>query len=298
MRQQHSRDSVGQAGATAGLRMRGCCPRPVSLRLRATRAGAALAGVVLAGMVLAGCTTTTTTTGAQASAPPKANNQDAASINVQLGLDYLQKNELALAQTKLTRALKQDSHSANVHGALGLLDERLGDAKGADREYRRALVLSQHAPLWLNDYAIYLCSHGRQAEGVRYFEEAAANPLYTTPWEAYTNAGVCLRGEHQNAAAMQRFTRALQLNPAFAEAVFEAASLQYAEQYQVEARQRIDAFLKNNRPTPALLLLGWQIARAQSDAVGQQRYALLLARDFPGSPQAQALELASRGGSG
>jgi type IV pilus assembly protein PilF len=262
-------------------------------------AGVVLSAAALAAVALAGCTTTTTTTSApQPTVSAKVNNQDAASINVQLGLDYLQKNQLALAQTKLTRALKEDSHSANVHGALGLLDERLGDAKGADREYRRALTLSQHAPLWVNDYAIYLCSHGRQAEGVRYFEEAAANPLYMTPWEAYTNAGVCLRGEHQNAAAMQLFTRALQLNPAFAEAVFEAASLQYAEQYQVEARQRIDGFLMNNRPTAALLLLGWQIARAQGDAVGQQRYALLLARDFPGSPQTQALELARRSGSG
>lgn len=287
MRQQHSRGGVGQACASA--RQRGGLH---------TRWASLISLATLAAMALPGCGSAPTVRASQTSAPPEVNNQDAAAINMQLGLDYLQKNELGLAQTKLTRALKEDSHSANVHGALGLLDERLGDAKGADREYRRALALSQHAPLWLNDYAIYLCSHGRQAEGVRYFEEAAANPLYATPWEAYTNAGVCLRGEHQNAAAMQRFTRALQLNPAFAEGVFEAASLEYAEQYQVEARTRIDTFLMNNRPTAALLLLGWQIARAQGDAVGQQRYALLLARDFPGSPQAQALELASRSGSG
>jgi type IV pilus assembly protein PilF len=257
-----------------------------------------IALAALMGAALPGCTTTTTRVPEAESAPQKINNSEAASINVQLGLDYLQKNELALAQTKLERALKEDSHSANVHGALGLLDERLGDVKGADREYRRALALSQHAPLWVNDYAVYLCSHGRQAEGVHYFEEAATNPLYTTPWAAFTNAGVCLRAEHENAAAMQRFTRALQVNPAFAEAAFEAASLQYAEQNLVEARQRIDNFLMKNPATPALLLLGWQVARAQSDAVGQQRYALLLARDFPGSPQAHALETAGRGDSG
>jgi type IV pilus assembly protein PilF len=281
---QHSAETAPRKGARRGLG-------------RLSRLAAA--GVVC--VALAACTTTTTTTtsfAAPTDRPEHGNNSDAASINVQLGLDYLQKNELALAQTKLQRALKEDSHNANVHGALGLLDERLGDDKGADREYRRALALSQHAPLWLNDYAVYLCSHGRQAEGVRYFDEVAANRLYSTPWAAYTNAGVCLRGEHQNAAAMQRFTRALQANPAFAEAAFEAASLQYAEQNVVEARQRIDRFLMGNRPTAALLLLGWQIARAQGDAVGQQRYALLLGRDFPSSPQAQALQLASRSGSG
>ncbi|HEX4051475.1 MAG TPA: type IV pilus biogenesis/stability protein PilW [Steroidobacteraceae bacterium] len=276
----------------------GRAPRHAARGGLAQLAGLAAAGVACA--ALAACTTTTTTTTSFApssNGQAKGNNTDAASINVQLGLDYLQKNELGLAQTKLQRALKEDPHSANAHGAMGLLDERLGDAKGADREYRRALVLSEHAPLWLNDYAVYLCSHGRQTEGVHYFEEAAANPLYPTPWEAYTNAGVCLRGEHRNADAMARFTRALQVNPDFAEGAFEAASLQYAEQNQVEARQRIDTFLAHNPPTPALLLLGWQIARAQNDAVGQQRYALLLARDFPTSPQAHALEPASRGGS-
>jgi type IV pilus assembly protein PilF len=253
-----------------------------------------------AGAALVACTTTTTTTSSFApqGAQAKLDNTGAAAINVQLGIDYLQKNELALAQTKLQRALRENPRSTDVHDALALLDEQLGDAKGADREYRRALELSAHSPRELNNYAVYLCSHGRSAEGVRYFEEAASNRLYSTPWAAYTNAGICLRGVRQNAAAMQRFTRALQINPTFADAAFEAASLEYAEQDFAAARERVDGFIMSNRPTAALLLLGWQVARAQSDALAEQRYALLLARDFPNSPQAHALELSRRGGSG
>jgi len=262
-------------------------------------AGARLAPV-LACALLAACTTTTTTTNrlSEPIGSEPINNVDAAAINVQLGVSYLQKNDLSLAQTKLQRALTENPHSVDVHDALALLDERLGDAKGADREYRRALALSQRSPQELNNYAVFLCSHGRPTEGVRYFEEAAVNPLYATPWAAYTNAGICLRGVHQDDAAMERFTRALQIDPAFADAALEAASLEFAQQHLVAARLRIDLFLMSNRPTPALLLLGWQVARAQSDAVGQQRYALLLARDFPNSPQAHALEQASRSGAG
>ncbi len=251
--------------------------------------------LTLAAGTLAGCVATTVPNNNESRA---ANNADAASINVQLGLDYLQKGDLGLAQTKLQRAETEDPHSADVHGALGQLDARLGDSKGADREYRRALTLSERSPQMLNNYAVYLCSHGRPVEGVRYFEEAAANPLYPTPWVAYTNAGICLRGVNQDVQAMQRFTRALQSNPAFADAAFEAASLEYAQQRFVAARLRIDLFLMSNPPTPSLLLLGWQIARLQSDPVGQDRYAHLLGRDFPDSPQAHALELASRSGSG
>lgn len=276
------RTSTGTGAAAAGIRARqrvGC---------------AALAAAALMAAVLAGCTTTTTVS--RDDSPPPINNADAAAINVQLGVDYLQKNELALAQDKLQRAESEDSHSANVHGALALLDERLGDARGADREYRRALELSHRSPEMLNNYAVYLCSHGRPTEGVGYFEEAAKNPLYPTPWAAYTNAGICLRGVHHDVEAMQRFAHALQLDPGFADAAYEAASLQYAQQHFVAARLQIDLFLMNNRPTPSLLLLGWQIARAQGDDVGRQRYATLLGRDFPGSAQAHALEMANRSG--
>lgn len=283
MRQQLSTGRAAREGTRVGL-------APLVLR--------ALAGFASAALVACTTTTTTTTSFAPPSTQTAANNTDAAAINVQLGVDYLQKNELALAQTKLQRALREDPRSADVHDALALLDEQLGDAKGADREYRRALELSGRSPRELNNYAVYLCSHNRSAEGVRYFEEAASNRLYTTPWAAYTNAGICLRGVRQNAAAMQRFTRALQINPTFADAAFEAASLEYAEQDFAAARSRVDSFLMSNRPTAALLLLGWQVARAQSDALAEQRYALLLARDFPNSPQAHALELSSRGGSG
>ncbi len=252
---------------------------------------AALAGAALAGVTLAGCAS-----GGVPDARPST-NADAANINMQLGLDYLRQGNLQLANDKLKRALSEDSHNANVHGAVALLDEQLGEVKDADREYRRALALSHSDPRWLNDYAVYLCSHGRAAEGVRYADEAVANPLYQTPWAAENNAGICLRSLHRDAEALQRFTRALQSNPGFADAVYEIASLEYTQQHYVQARLRIDVFLLNNQSTPDLLLLGWRIAQAQDDAAGQQRYKTRLEHDFPSSAQARALELASGGSS-
>ncbi len=252
---------------------------------------AAVACMTVACMTVAGCA-------AGGTGDTRASsNADAASINVQLGLDYLNQGDLQLANNKLQRALSEDSHSANVHGALALLDERLGEARDADREYRRALALSHSDPRWLNDYAVYLCSHGRAAEGVRYADEAVANPLYQTPWAAENNAGICPRSLHRDAEALQRFTRALQSNPGFADAVYEIASLEYTQQHYVQARLRIDVFLLNNQSTPDLLLLGWRIAQAQDDAAGQQRYKTRLEHDFPSSAQARALELASGGSS-
>jgi type IV pilus assembly protein PilF len=216
-------------------------------------------------------------------------SEAAARINLQLGVGYLQEGNLAIAKEKLERARSQDPHNPEIHGAIALLDERLGKDKEADKEYRTALELAPHDPAMLNNYAVFLCSHERVDEGVRYFEQAATNPLYRTPWAAYTNAGVCMRGAHRDADAAQRFNRALQSNPAYSEAVFQASDLDFQQQKLADARFRIDVFLLTNPATPDLLLLAYRIAQAQKDTTAQQRYGMRLSQEFPNSEQAHAL---------
>jgi type IV pilus assembly protein PilF len=240
-----------------------------------------VAGVVLGLALLAGCVSSSPGTPSRKS--------DAARINVQLGLGYLQQGNLAIAKEKLERALSEDPDNADVHAALGLLDEKLGKDKDADHEYHRALSLAPQDPSMLNNYAVYLCSHERQVEGVRYFEQAATNPLYRTPWAAYTNAGVCMRSAHRDAEAAQRFERAQQANPTYSEAVFQASDLDFSMQRNAQARLRIDLFLLSNPATPDLLLLAWRIAGAQQDAAAATRYAARLQKEFPNSDQSHAL---------
>jgi type IV pilus assembly protein PilF len=214
---------------------------------------------------------------------------EAARINLQLGVGYLQEGNLAIAKEKLERARSEDGSNPEIHGAMALLDERLGNDKDADKEYRTALQLAPRDPSMLNNYAVFLCSHERHEEGVRYFEQAAANPLYRSPWAAYTNAGVCLRAAHRDSEAAQRFARALRSNPAYAEAVYQASDLDYSQQKYADARLRIDVFLLSNAATPDLLLLAYRIAQAQSDGDAQERYGSRLTREFPSSEQAHAL---------
>jgi type IV pilus assembly protein PilF len=213
----------------------------------------------------------------------------AASVNLQLGVGYLQQGNLQIAKQKLERALSEDAHNPQIHSAMGLLDERLGKDKEADSEYRTSLSIAPHDPSLLNNYAVFLCSHGRAVEGVRSFEEAAANPLYRSPWVAFTNAGVCSREAHHEAEAATLYTRALQSNPSYAEAIYQASDLDFSQQKLAAARVRLDFFLTNNPSTPDLLLLGWRIAQAQNDNAGANSYAQRLATQFPGSDQARAL---------
>ena len=252
-------------------------------RRRARRAApGALAGAALA-LWLAACTTTPTGQDSTVS------NDSAANFNLQLGVTYLQQGNLVVAKDKLERALKQNPRSPDVHSALGLLYERLGDRKRADSEHRRALSLAPKDPDILNNYAVYLCRNGRPDEGVRRFEQAAANPLYRTPWAAYTNAGVCLRAARRDQDAEQSFARALQVRPDYAEAVLQMADLELGTQRAAQALKRVLDYLATNGATPQLLLLGWRAADAQQERGIALGLAQRLRTEFPDSPEARQL---------
>jgi len=218
-----------------------------------------------------------------------AKQKDAASYNVQLGIAYMNQGDLARAKDKLDRAVTQDPDNADVHSARAMLFTRMGNAKEADNEYRTALRLAPNDPNVDNNYAVYLCQTGRTDEGVKRFLEAAHNALYKTPEAAFTNAGVCLRGAKRDDEARGYFVRALQVSPAFAEAQFQLADLQFQHGELSQARAGIDGYIGNFNATPDLLLLGVRVARAQGDRVAAQRYARKLQLDFPETPQARAL---------
>ena len=222
--------------------------------------------------------------------------KDAAAYNVQLGLAYMNQGDLAQAKDKLDRALKQNPDSADVHSARAYLYAHLNDPGQADSEFRTALRIAPKDPQIVNNYAVYLCQNGRTDEGVKRFLEAARNPLYQTPWVAYTNAGVCLHSAKRDDEARANFERALQVRPNFAEATYQLAGLVFTRGELAPARARLDAYLSSFEETPDLLLLAVRVARAQGDKAAAQRYARKLQLDFPSSEQTRALAGLDRSG--
>lgn len=246
---------------------------------RASGAAAALMGAVLLAGALGGC--------ANQQAIQRRHN--AAIYNTELGIAFMRRGQLAVAQTTLDRALRENPDSPDVHSARALLFARLREPGKADREFREALRLAPKNPDYQNNYAVYLCSVGRVDKGVKIFTEAANNPLYMTPEYAYENAGICLRSAHRNVEAAQMFRNALAVRPDFAQAAWELADLDYSDGKLAEARQEIDAFLASNHETPDLLLLAVKVTRAQKDPLDAELYARRLQLDFPDSAQARAL---------
>src|SRR5262249_32666647 len=124
-------------------------------------------------LLLGGCNTQPT--------QHEKDTQNAAIANTQLGSAYLNQGELALAKDKLDKAVQQDPNNPEVHSVRAMLFERMGNTDKADAEYRTALRLAPSDPNVINNYAVYLCQHGRTDDGVKRFEEAAKNALYRTP---------------------------------------------------------------------------------------------------------------------
>jgi type IV pilus assembly protein PilF len=247
--------------------------RSLSLRL-------CLAGVAAA-LLLSACST--------ASKKSVSNAQNAAIANTQLGSAYMNQGNLALAKDKLDRALAQDPSNPEVHSVRGMLFDKMGMPKDADAEFRTALRLAPKDPNVINNYAVFLCQRGRTDEGVKLFEEAATNALYSTPEAAYTNAGVCLRSAKRDDQARAQFVKALQIKPNFVDAVVQLAELDMQHNDLPQARALIDAYLTNFGDNPDLLLLGVRVARAQKDQIGAQRYARKLQMNYPGTDQQRAL---------
>jgi type IV pilus assembly protein PilF len=252
--------------------------------MTAPRAGSCFAGLAacVLGALLAGCAS-------PQSARDARGGTTAAAANMQLGSAYLQQGNLPIAKEKLERAAAQSPRDPQVRGLLALLYSRMGEDARAEDSFREALRYAPADPDLLNNYAVFLCSHGRADEGVKRFEQSAANPLYRTPWAAYANAGVCLRGAKRSAEAGARFERALQARPDYAEALVQLADLDFSEGRSDRALARVQAFLGRNQPTPDVLLLGWRAALAEHDKVTAAQLAWRLQTEFADSEQARSM---------
>lgn len=248
------------------------------------------------GCIFAGLLAVSAGAAAQSSAVDSAK---AAEANLNLGVAYYRADNLVLAKDKLERAREQNPRNAQVHGTLALLYARLGDDARAESEFNAAARLAPGEPEQMNNYAVYLCGRGKVDAGVQLLAKAAVNPLYGTPWVAWTNAGVCLRAAQRADEAVTQFEQALKTQPGYAEAAYQYADLDLERGQSAMALHRVQGWLAANpRATPELLFTGWRAARAAEEPLSATSLARRLQMDFPSSSQALALASGAAAGGG
>lgn len=237
--------------------------------------------VLLLAALVSGCVTE------GAARTTNASPTDAAAYNLQLGVEYLRAGKLALARERLESSVKQNPDVARAHFTLAILYQRIDEPDLADRSFRNAIRTDPDDAAVQNTYAVYLCGKQRYDQAVRYFADAARNPLYGTPAAAWTNAGVCMRQKGDLEEAERFFREALNVDKAFAAALLELARLKLEIGNPLSARAFLQRLMAAEAPSAQTLLFAWQVEQTLGDTAAADRLEQRLRETFPDSEEAE-----------
>ena len=220
---------------------------------------------------------------------PVSQNQKAAAINVQLGVNYLRQGEFELADQKLRRALKQDPRSSTAHWVFALLQERLGEEDVAEKHFRKAISLDPKDSKAHNNYGTFLCNQDRIQEAEKEFMQAVENPLYADASSAYANAGICVLKVPDKAKAEEYFQKSLERNASERSALYQMTLLTFERQEFEQASyylQRYESVAKHNSQS---LWIAYQTEARLGNQGKAEDYANQLKRLYPASQEARLL---------
>jgi type IV pilus assembly protein PilF len=220
------------------------------------------------------------------------NPEEAADLNVQLGIGYLRQGDWQSARVKLEKATEQDPENAVAHRALGLVYENLDDIDGAERHYRRAVSLTPNDPDALNSLAVFLCKDAsRREEALKIFDQALSIPLsetYSNKAMIYTNAGVCMKGLDL-AKAEDYMRAALAVDPQYSDALLQLADVAYRRGNFLQSRAFLERHMSVSAPSPGALWLGVRVENAMNNFRAADQYGNQLRVSFPESVETRQL---------
>lgn len=223
---------------------------------------------------------------------PTGQESDAARrarIRLELGANYYQQRNMAVAIDELRQALAIDPQYAAAHGMLGLVYMDLGERAKAEESFRRALAIAPNDSELNNNFGWFLCQTGRERAALEHFAVATRNPLYQTPAKPLRNAGLCLMRLGDEKAAEDHFLRAFQTDPRDPVAMYNLAELHLKRRETERARFYAQRLLSSYEPDAQVLWLAFRAERAAGNRDAAASHALQLRRRFPGSVEAQRL---------
>lgn len=216
--------------------------------------------------------------------------EEAGRINARLAMEYLKRDQLQVAQEKIVKALAQSPRDVNVQLSAGLVYERLRDTKQAEKHFRQAVKADPENPEAQNALGAFLCRNGEHRKGEEMFVKAAANPLYRTPFVAFTNAGVCARSSGDLELAERFLRQALTSQVDYPETFAQLAGVLHERGNDLQARAFVGRYLAVAPATPGMLLLGHAIEKALKDEAAAAAFSDRLKKEFPNSDQARSLD--------
>lgn len=234
--------------------------------------------------------TSTVGGGSSSTATHSARDSKAAEINVQLGLNYLQRGNYEIALEKLEKALQQDPNLPSAHNTVALLYQRLSVLDKTEYHFKKAVSLQPTYSEAQNNYGVFLCQQKRYEEAEKRFLATLKNPLYRSSAQALENAGMCANRIPDQTLAESYFRKALQKNENLSKSLLQMAKLRFLDVDYEEAHSYMKRYQTVGKWSASALFTAIQIENKRNNQNAVASYALLLKANFPDSDEARQVK--------
>lgn len=235
--------------------------------------------------VLSACVTTT-----DSRLTRNANQSEAVEKYVQLGLEYIKREDYSRAKKRLLRALELDEDNTPANAALGLIYHNDGDNKIAEEYFLSAIDDDPKYTRGRTYYGAFLFSEQRYQEALQQFQLAAEDTEYASRSQVYTNIALCnlkLGRQDDAQAAYEKTLKLDRMNgralSGVTELLLEKDDFERANYYY----GRLVRLITENglRHSPQSLWQGIRIARYYGSEEQEAGYSALLVELYPESSE-------------
>lgn len=209
---------------------------------------------------------------------------DPAEAFTELGMAYLERDNLPRAMLALDRALERRPDDAAALQAMAVLLQRQGESQQAETMFQRALEAAPDSGRVRNNYAAFLYEQGRLAPACEQLEIAAGDRRYANRAQLFANLGQCQWELGETEQARHSLARARSLDPHYPRGYLTLAELELEQGDLSNARQQLERFVNLAGMTPAAQTLAERIdaaAASPADARLDTHSRLDTARDAP-----------------
>lgn len=238
-------------------------------------------------VAIGGCNSTGGTTNSD---PTRTDAISRARIHTELGMAYYGNNQISVALEEFKEAVAAEPNYAPAHNQLGLVYMALNEDKLARQSFERALKIDPADSSANNNYGMFLCQRKRDQEAFKYFMTALKNPLYSTPENAYTNAGICAWLQGDDVRAEDWLRKALALQPNQPQALYYLAEVSFKRGELKTARSLLTRHLRLGQPSADALWLGARIESRLGDSTALASYGTQLKNRYPNAAQTRAFD--------
>lgn len=237
-------------------------------------------------LALSGCVTQTR----QGPPPPSAAAQEAArradlryraKAHTELAAAYLERKQFSVALEEVEHALQIDPEYSGAWNVRGLVYMALREDREAEDSFLKGVRVAPNDAELGNNFGYFLCTRGREREGLVRLEAVIRDPLYQTPEKPLVNAGVCSLALHDEVAAEDYLRRAVRLQPTDAQGAFLLGRLLAGKGHPGEAREVLRPLLRSDNPPREALSLMIDLDRRLEDAEQLRQHSELMQKLYP-----------------